>query len=504
MMMNTWLRDADDDLVPRRRAVGPTRSSQRQQSVRVRRSRRRRSRVVRWPGQSRHEPPPAGNACAPSTFDPVTRCRQAPILPAGGRLPFDDAPAAGGLPAEPDPGAVRVGPDRLHRLRRAARTHPLLRHLCVERRGWIDPPSSRTRVAACNLLPGPASTQLSIFCAWRVQRTPRCRHRRRRVHPPGLVLILLLAALFLASPTTLDPGAGAGAGAAVAAVACRPAPASLPASWRRPCRQPSRWLGYLARRASGRGHPRSMARARPARLRRYRTHRARARGADRTPVGDPVPRCAPAAAGGTAGTAQPLAWVAFKVGALSYGGGFVIIPLMQSDAVNHYHWMTNAQFLNAVALGQITPGPVVQTVAVVGYAAAGLARRTACRRRRVRPVVRLRPARRESLRPAPSRSPSQGVPRRSRTCRHRSHPGRGDLTRSRAHRDLAVRDPRCGRHHVAGVAPWCRPHSAHVSRSRSHRRCRRRWPSALRTRRPSGQTARSPPRPDVSTHCWSR
>jgi chromate transporter len=67
-----------------------------------------------------------------------------------------------------------------------------------------------------------------------------------------------------------------------------------------------------------------------------------------------------------------VAWVAFKVGALSYGGGFVIIPLMQADAVSHYHWMTNAQFLNAVALGQITPGPVVQTVAVVGYAAAGI------------------------------------------------------------------------------------------------------------------------------------
>ena len=46
---------------------------------------------------------------------------------------------------------------------------------------------------------------------------------------------------------------------------------------------------------------------------------------------------------------------------------------MQADAVHHFHWMTNAQFLNAVALGQVTPGPVVQTVAVVGYAAAGLA-----------------------------------------------------------------------------------------------------------------------------------
>jgi chromate transporter len=68
----------------------------------------------------------------------------------------------------------------------------------------------------------------------------------------------------------------------------------------------------------------------------------------------------------------PLLWVAFKVGALSYGGGFVIIPLMQDDAVHVYHWMASGQFLNAVALGQVSPGPVVATVAAVGYAAHGL------------------------------------------------------------------------------------------------------------------------------------
>ena len=67
-----------------------------------------------------------------------------------------------------------------------------------------------------------------------------------------------------------------------------------------------------------------------------------------------------------------LAWTALKVGALSYGGGFVIIPLMQEDAVETYGWMTGAEFANAVAYGQLTPGPVVQTVAIVGWAAAGL------------------------------------------------------------------------------------------------------------------------------------
>jgi len=74
----------------------------------------------------------------------------------------------------------------------------------------------------------------------------------------------------------------------------------------------------------------------------------------------------------TAGGLAALAWVALKVGALSYGGGFVIVPLMQHDAVTAYHWMTGAQFLNAVALGQVTPGPVVLTVAAVGYAARGV------------------------------------------------------------------------------------------------------------------------------------
>jgi len=73
-----------------------------------------------------------------------------------------------------------------------------------------------------------------------------------------------------------------------------------------------------------------------------------------------------------AGGLGALAWTALKVGALSYGGGFVIVPLMRADAVHVYHWMTSAQFLDAVALGQVTPGPVTHTVAVVGYAAHGI------------------------------------------------------------------------------------------------------------------------------------
>src|ERR1700691_3828635 len=45
----------------------------------------------------------------------------------------------------------------------------LLRDLCVERRGWLSGEEFEDAIAACNLLPGPASTQLAIYCAWRVR-----------------------------------------------------------------------------------------------------------------------------------------------------------------------------------------------------------------------------------------------------------------------------------------------------------------------------------------------
>src|SRR5437870_9979294 len=94
----------------------------------------------------------------------------------------------------------------------------LLRRLCVDR--WLTAPEFEDAVAACNLLPGPASTQLAIYCAWRVRGRVGAAVGGAAFIVPGLVLILALSALFLASsPPEWVRGAGAGAGAAVAAVA---------------------------------------------------------------------------------------------------------------------------------------------------------------------------------------------------------------------------------------------------------------------------------------------
>jgi len=249
----------------------------------------------------------------------------------------------------------------------------LLRQLCVERQGWLDARQFEDAIAVCNLLPGPASTQLAIYCAWRLRGRAGALAGGAAFISPGLVVILALSVLFLGkSPPLWVLGAGAGAGAAVPAVAIQAGSSLAGPSWSRRKRT-LRWLAYLIAGAAaaatigvwlvlvllGCGLIELTAQLAIARR-------------DGTTL--PTIMAAPMLAAGALGSGVLLsvAWVAVKVGALSYGGGFVIVPLMQADAVSHYHWMTGPQFLNAVALGQITPGPVVQTVAVVGYAAAGL------------------------------------------------------------------------------------------------------------------------------------
>jgi chromate transporter len=242
----------------------------------------------------------------------------------------------------------------------------LLRELCVDRRGWMTERQFEDAIAATNLLPGPGSTQLAIYCAWRVRGPAGAFIGGLAFIGPGLIIILALAALFLAtSPPVWVLGAGAGSGAAVAAVAVHAAAGLAPASWQRTASQ-ARWVVYAVAGAVSAASVGAWLVLVLLACGAFEVAVRRGSAAALHPW--PLLLAATPAAGGL----LALAWVAFKVGALSYGGGFVIIPLMQHDAVETYGWMTDGQFLNAVALGQITPGPVVHSVAVVGYAAAGL------------------------------------------------------------------------------------------------------------------------------------
>ncbi|MBU6454306.1 MAG: chromate efflux transporter [Cyanobacteria bacterium REEB67] len=67
-----------------------------------------------------------------------------------------------------------------------------------------------------------------------------------------------------------------------------------------------------------------------------------------------------------------LALYFLKIGAVLYGSGYVLLAFLRSDLVERYHWLTSAQLLDAVAVGQLTPGPLFTTATFIGYVLGGV------------------------------------------------------------------------------------------------------------------------------------
>ena len=213
----------------------------------------------------------------------------------------------------------------------------LLKALCVTSNGWLNEEEFDHAVATTAILPGPASTQMAIYCAWRVAGTAGAVLGGLAFIIPGLIAIIIAASVILAAtPPHWLLGAADGAGAVFYAV-----------------------LGGLATLTLGPFLVLVLCGCGGLEIFRRSTQRGPASWLTAAPVLAAL------------ATLPALVVTAFTIGALSFGGGFVIIPLMRSAAISH-HWLTGPQFLDAVALGQLTPGPVVQTIAVVGYGASGV------------------------------------------------------------------------------------------------------------------------------------
>src|SRR5207248_9171194 len=87
----------------------------------------------------------------------------------------------------------------------------------------------------------------------------------------------------------------------------------------------------------------------------------------------PLPLLATLTNEASASSLGVLALFFLKAGALIFGSGLAIVPFLRAGVVEQHHWLTQRQFLDAVAMGLITPGPVVITATFIGYVVAGFA-----------------------------------------------------------------------------------------------------------------------------------
>jgi chromate transporter len=68
-----------------------------------------------------------------------------------------------------------------------------------------------------------------------------------------------------------------------------------------------------------------------------------------------------------------MAGILFVINALTIGGGYAMVPMLQREFVDNHHWLTNKEFIDAIAIGQVTPGPLTVMNAFMGFKIGGLA-----------------------------------------------------------------------------------------------------------------------------------
>lgn len=241
----------------------------------------------------------------------------------------------------------------------------------VEERRWLSKEDYVEGIALAQLAPGPLAAQLAIYLGWVKNGVLGATVVGLAFVLPSFLMVLALAALYVqAGGMPWMRGAFYGIGAAVIAIIARSVwklgkmtlgkdpllwaffgVSALVTAW---TESEVVWLflgaGFLAVAL-----------------------RAPPKFGGSTLSALPLPLWALTGLAGAASgaTLWTIAWYFAEAGAFVFGSGLAIVPFLHSGVVAKFHWLTDQQFLDAVAVAMITPGPVVITVAFIGYLVAG-------------------------------------------------------------------------------------------------------------------------------------
>lgn len=245
----------------------------------------------------------------------------------------------------------------------------MMRDEVVRRRGWLTDHQFLDLLGATNLIPGPNSTELAIHIGWA---------RRRWAG-------LLVAGLSFILPAMFITG---GLGWAYVRFGQRPALSGLlwgvkpmvvavvaQALWNLAPTAAGSWflrvvlVAAVVAAALG-GDELVILFGAGALLAATQAARGRSR-----PLAQMIPISAPVAGAASLGAVSlsGLFLVFLKIGSVLFGSGYVLLAFLRTDLVQRLRWLTEAQLIDAVAVGQLTPGPVFTTATFIGYLLAGSA-----------------------------------------------------------------------------------------------------------------------------------
>jgi chromate transporter len=245
----------------------------------------------------------------------------------------------------------------------------------VERRRWISKQDYVEGLALAQLAPGPLAAQLAIYLGWVRGRTLGATLVGIAFVLPSFLMVLVLSAFYVhLDGLTWMRGAFYGIGAAVIAIISRSAFKLVKLTL---SKDVLLWALFCVSAAVtawtesevvwlflGSGVLALFIKAPP---------RFTRTGGTLALLPLPVWSVSGLAGPASAATLWTMGWYFAEAGAFVFGSGLAIVPFLHAGVVDRFHWLTDRQFLDAVAVAMITPGPVVITVAFIGYLVGGFA-----------------------------------------------------------------------------------------------------------------------------------